>query len=391
MVAYGMVGITAFLRLSSLAAEGGAAKGSAHSGGILRLYIGTYTGARSKGIYMSSFDSATGALTAPELAVEAHNPTFLALGPDQRFLYAVAEIDNFGGKPAGAVAAYGIEAKSGKLTLLNQQPSGGTGPCHVCVDKTGKCLLVANYGSGSVAALPIQADGRLGEAGSVIQHHGSSINPQRQAGPHAHYIAPDAADRFAFACDLGLDKVLVYKLEAGKALLVPNEPASISISPGSGPRHLAFHPNGRFVYLVSEMGSSVTAMNYNPLRGELGHVQTVSALPEGFNEHNSGAEIQMHPSGKFVYASNRGHNSIGVFRVEPESGKLTLVHHESTQGKTPRFFGIEPNGDWLLAANQDSHNIVVFRIQPESGRLTPEGKPLEIGSPVCIVFVPREK
>jgi len=254
---------------------------------------------------------------------------------------------------------------------------------------------VANYGSGSVAALPIQADGRLGEASATIQHHGSSVNAQRQSGPHAHFIMPDTNNRFALACDLGLDKVLIYQLTAARGSLVANEPPSVSIKAGSGPRHLAFHPNGQFVYLINEMGSTLTALAYDANRGMLKELQTVSTLPEKL-EGQSGrqgggmsscAEVQVSPSGKFVYGSNRGHDSIVVFAIDPKSGRLSYVEHQPTQGKTPRHFAIEPAGKWLLAENQDSDSIVVFRIDETSGRLSATGEVVEVGSPVCVVFL----
>jgi 6-phosphogluconolactonase len=354
------------------------------------VYIGTYTGGKSKGIYAARFDSATGALTTPELAAETKNPTFLALHPNGRWLYAVGEINNFGGTRAGAVSAFSIEQETGKLTLLNQQPSGGGGPCHVAVERTGKCVLVANYGSGSVAALPLQTDGRLGEPSTTIQHHGSSVNPRRQAGPHAHFITPDSANRFALACDLGLDKVLVYRLDADRGGLAPNDPASAGIKPGSGPRHLTFHPNGKWVYLINEMGSTLTVLVYDAERGSLHELQTVATLPDDFKGENTSAEVQVAPSGKFVYGSNRGHDSIAVFAIDPKSGKLSLVERQSTQGKTPRHFALDPTGRWLLAENQDSNSIVVFRVDPKTGRLTPAGQKEEVGSPVCAVFAPEK-
>ncbi|MCX6928648.1 MAG: lactonase family protein, partial [Verrucomicrobia bacterium] len=252
------------------------------SPGAMRVYIGTYTGAKSKGIYVSRFDCAAGQLTSPELAVATPSPSFLALGPSERFLYAVGETANLDGKGAGAVSAFSLDAKTGKLTLLNQQSSGGAGPCHLTVDPTGKCLLVANYGNGSIAALPIQADGSLAAPSTVTQHQGSSINPQRQDGPHAHFITPDPANRFALACDLGLDQILVYRLDPAKSLLTANDPPFAAIKPGSGPRHLAFHPSGHFVFLINEMGSTLTAFAYDAERGTLKELQTVSTLPAKF-------------------------------------------------------------------------------------------------------------
>ena len=363
-------------------------KASAAAEAPMLVYIGTYSGAKSKGIYVSRFDGATGRLSPPELAAETKNPSFLAVHPDRPFLYAVGETSDFAGKKTGAVSAFRIEAKSGQLTLLNQQTSGGTGPCHLAVDKTGRCVLVAIYGSGSVAALPLEPDGRLAEPGMLVQHEGSSVNKQRQEGPHAHFITNDPGNRFALACDLGLDKVLVYRLNPfQKPFLTPNDPPSASIRPGSGPRHLAFHPTGRWVYVINEMGSTITALAYDAMRGTLQELQTVSTLPEGFTGENYCAEVQVHPSGKFVYGSNRRHDSIVVFGIDPKTRKLTLVEHQPTKGKTPRHFAIAPTGNWLLVENQDSDNIAVFRVDRRTGRLTPTGQEVEVGAPVCMAFV----
>ncbi|MGA2662476.1 MAG: lactonase family protein [Verrucomicrobiota bacterium] len=386
------------LRLAGLMLAGGlfcapvTTTASASSDGPVSVYIGTYTaGAKSQGIYLARLDSATGRLGAPELAAKTANPSFLAAHPNRRFLYAVGETGNFRGTPAGLVSAFGIAADSGKLTLLNEQSSGGAGPCHLAVDRTGKWLLVANYGSGSIAVLPIQEDGALGEPGAIVQHHGSSVNPQRQEGPHAHFITPGPANRFVLTCDLGLDKVLVYRLDPVKGTLVPNDPPSASLRPGAGPRHLAFHPNGRLLFVISEMGSSLTAFSWDSRRGALKELETVSTLPAGFAGKSTCAEVQVHPSGKFLYGSNRGHDSIAVFAVDSRTGKLSLLEHQSTQGKTPRHFAIDPAGRWLLAENQDSDNIVVFRIDAQTGRLTPAGQEIKVGSPVCVEFVASPK
>jgi 6-phosphogluconolactonase len=365
---------------------------SASSGGSVSVYIGTYTtGAKSQGICLAHLDSATGRLGAPELAAKTTNPSFLAAHPNRRFLYAVGETGNFRGKPVGMVSAFGIAADTGKLTLLNEQSSGGAGPCHLAVDRTGKWLLVANYGSGSIAVLPIQEDGALGEPGAIVQHHGSSVNPQRQEGPHAHFITPGAGNRFVLTCDLGLDKVLVYRLDPATGTLVPNDPPGASLRPGAGPRHLAFHPNGRLLFVISEMGSSLTAFSWDSRRGALKELETVSTLPAGFTGNSTCAEVQVHPSGKFLYGSNRGHDSIAVFAVDSGTGKLSLLEHQSTHGKTPRHFAIDPTGRWLLAENQDSDNVVEFGIDAQTGRLTPEGQEIKVGSPVCVEFVAPAK
>lgn len=374
------------LMFPGLTLASGAAANAASSSSPELLYIGTYTGAKSKGIYIAPFDPKTGKLGSPELAAESPNPTFLALDAKRPVLYAANEIENFGGQRVGAISAFAIDPGSGKLTLLNQQPSGGGGPCHLTVDHSGKCVLTANYGSGSVAALPLEAEGRLRAPSVSIQHHGSSVNRQRQAGPHAHFIMPDPANRFALACDLGLDKVLVYRLAPAEAMLTPADPAFASVKPGAGPRHLAFHPNGRFVYLLNEMGCTLDVFSYDTKRGALTELQTISTLPEDFKGANTCAEVQVHPSGKFVYASNRGDNSIAVFAANKQDGKVAFVQRVPTQGRTPRHFALDPSGQWLLAENQDSDSIVIFQVDVQTGRLTPTGQKVEVGAPVCIVF-----
>jgi 6-phosphogluconolactonase len=351
------------------------------------VYFGTYTGAKSQGIYISRFDSTTGKLSAPELAAEIKNPTFLAVAPGGNFLYAVSEVDKIGDKRTGAVAAFALDARTGKLTPLNQQNSGGGGPCHISVDATGKCLLVANYGGGSIAALPINADGSLGEAATTIQHTGSSVNTNRQSAPHAHFILPSPDNRFTLDCDLGLDKISVNHLDASAAKLTPGEPPFTTVVPGSGPRHLIFSRAGKFVYVINEMGGAVTVFSYAAHDAALTEVQTVSTLPKDFSGNSTCAEIALHPNGKFLYASNRGHDSIAVFAVDRKTGKLTFVEHQSTQGRTPRHFAIDPTGRWLLAENQGSDSVVVFALDPKTGKLKPTGQTVSIGSPVCAMFV----
>jgi len=355
---------------------------------LLLTYIGTYTGPKSQGIYQAQFDPGTGKLTTPKLAAKATNPTFLALHPNRHFLYAADETSEFAGKPGGAVSAFRIEEKTGKLTLLNQQPSGGADPCHLALDRTGHCVLVANYGGGSVAAFPVGTDGRLGLPRAFIQHQGSSVNPQRQTGPHAHFITADPNDRFALACDLGLDKILVYSLDPLSGSL--STPGSASVKAGAGPRHLAFHPKGQFVYVINEMGSTLTVFKYGAKRAVLEEVQNISTLPETFKGNSTCAEVQVHPSGKFVYGSNRGHDSIAVFAINPKNGVLSLVQLQSTRGKTPRHFALDPSGKWLLAENQDSDSIVIFRVDPKTGCLNPTGQTVHIGAPVCLVFAPAD-
>jgi 6-phosphogluconolactonase len=358
-------------------------------GGKMLVYIGTYTGAKSKGIYAFHLDMATGKLTpAASPAAEVRSPSFLAIHPNGRFLYAVNEIADFEGKPAGGVTAFAIDRNTGGLRQLNQQSSRGSGPCHISVDRDGKNVLIANYGGGSVAVLPIQADGSLAPASAFVQHQGSSANPQRQEGPHAHSINLDRANRYAFAADLGLDKILVYRYDAAKGTLTPNEPASVSVAPGAGPRHFAFHPSGRYAYVINEMGNTVTAFNYDPERGILKQTQSMSTLPALAAGPSYTAEVQCHPTRPFLYGSNRGHDSIAIIRVESTTGRLIPVGHQLTGGKTPRNFGIDPTGTFLIAANQGSDNLVVFRIDPETGTLKQVGEPVSVGSPVCVKFLP---
>jgi 6-phosphogluconolactonase len=350
----------------------------------LWVYVGTYTGKNSKGIYRFELDLTTGQLTPRGLAGETANPSFLAIHPSHRFLYAVGEIDQFKGKKTGAVYAFAIEPKTGKLTLLNQQPSGGGGPCHVLVDREGKHVLVANYGGGSVSALPILADGRLGEATATVQHQGSSVNKQRQEGPHAHSINLDPANRFAFAADLGLDKVLIYRFDPVKGTLTANEPPAGMAAPGAGPRHFAFHPDGRHAYVINELQSTVTLFDYDPERGALKTGQTITTLPKDFAGKSWTAEVQVHPSGKFLYGSNRGHDSIAIFSIDGQTGELKAVGHQGKGIKTPRNFGIDPSGRLLIVANQDGNSLVVFCIDPQTGELAPAGDSVEAPTPVCV-------
>jgi 6-phosphogluconolactonase len=351
------------------------------------VFIGTYTGPKSKGIYRCEIDLKTGKLGEPEVAAEVARPSFLAVHPTQRFLYAVGEMGQFGGKKGGAVSALSLDPKTGKLALLNQGSSGGADPCHLVVDAAGKHVLVANYSGGSVEVLAIGADGKLGETTAFEQHKGTSVDKSRQEGPHAHSINLDRANRFAFVADLGLDKVVVYRYDADKGTLTPAEPASVA--PGSGPRHFAFHPDGKHAYVINEMANTSTAFAYDPESGVLKTLQTVPTLPESFKGKSWTAEVQVHPSGKFVYGSNRGHNSIAVFTVNPKTGELTPAGHQAENIKTPRNFGIDPNGDFLVVANQDGDSLVVFRINQETGALETTGHTVKVANPVCVKFVPR--
>jgi len=363
----------------------------------VRMYVGTYTGGESEGIYVLDLNLKTGALTVPRLAARTDNPSFLAVHPRGDLLYAVNEVGELHGARSGGVSAFKIDKKTGSLTLLNQQLSLGGAPCYLTVDKAGSSVLVANYTGGSVAVLPIETDGNLGEASSFVQHTGSSVNRERQQGPHAHSINLDAGNKFALAADLGLDKVLVYRFDPGAGTLTANDPPYASLAAGAGPRHLVFHPDGRFAYVVNELDLTVTAFAYDADAGELTEVQTISTLPDsvtarpnpsaGYPAGYSTAEIQVHPSGRFLYASNRGHDTIAVFTIDQETGELTSVENEPTQGRTPRNFGIDPTGRYLLAANQNSDSIVVFSIDQDSGELTPTGETAVVPTPVCVKFV----
>ena len=359
---------------------------SAADEGPFRVYIGTYTGDTgtgdtSKGIYVSQLNPATGALSAVELAAEVKNPSFLAIHPNHKFLYAVNEVADTDGKPTGAVSAFAIDAKSGKLKPLNQQSSQGAGPCHLVVDRAGQNVLVANYGAGSCACLPIGGDGRRREATAAIQHQGKSTNPQRQEAPHAHSINLDPANRFAFVADLGLDQILIYRFDSTKGTLAANDPPAATVAAGSGPRHFAMHPAGKFAYVINEMANTVTAFAFDSNRGSLQELQTITTLPSDYTGTSHTAEVVMHPSGKFLYGSNRGHDSLAIFSVDQATGKLTAAGHQLTGGKTPRNFAIDPTGTWLLAENQGSGTIVVLKIDAKNGGLQPSGQTLDVPSP----------
>jgi 6-phosphogluconolactonase len=356
------------------------------------LFVGTYTGKESKGIYRFEFDATNGSLTPRGLVAELPNPTFLAIHPNQKFLYAASEVGMFEGKPTGAVAAFQIDAKSGDLKALNKQPSGGGGPCHVVVDRSGKVALAANYGGGSVCSIPIKADGSLDAPASVIQHKGSSVDKARQKGPHAHSINVDPTGRFAMAADLGLDQVLVYKLDPDKGTLTPHEPAHAKVAPGSGPRHFAFHPDGKHAFVINEMLLTITSFRYDADKGQLTEIETISTIPENITNRKgfSTAEVLVHPNGKFVYGSNRGHNSIAIFTFDAAKGKLTHVGNQGQNVSTPRNFYIDPTGKYLLVGNQSGGSITVFAIDGSTGQLTQVGEPAKVPSPVCLRMTPAQ-
>lgn len=361
---------------------------SAQNGKYL-FYVGTYTqdGANGKGIYAYSYDANTGAVAPLGVAAETTNPSFVALHPNGRFLYAVNEVGNYKGPNSGGVSAFSIDRTTGKLTFLNEVASRGADPCYIIVDKTGKFVLVANYTGGSVTLFPVLDGGKLGPASAFVQHTGHGPNPERQEGPHAHSIDLSPDNRFAYVDDLGLDETLVYKFDSAQGTLTPNEPPFAKLPAGVGPRHFALRPDGKFAYVIAEMGRTVTVLSNDAANGKLQPVQTVSTLPANFKGRNDDAEIEIDPAGKFLYASNRGDDSIAIYAIDQKKGTLTQTAIVPTGGKEPRSFEIDPTGKFLFAANQKSDTIVIFRIDAKTGSLTPTGKVLNVPSPVCVKFL----
>lgn len=348
------------------------------------VFVGTYTTkTESKGIYAYEFDADTGKLTPKGVAAETPDPSWIAVHPGGKYLYAANEA----GK-ASTVSAFAVDVKSGKLTLLNQIPSLGEDPCYLSFDKTGKYVLVANYSSGTIAVFPILADGRLGEHAAFVKDQGAAgPNKKHQQGPHAHWIETSPDNRFALVADLGLDEVLVYKFDAASGTLTPNEPAFARLKAGSGPRHAVFYPNGKFVFVVSELSSTATSFAYDVKKGTLKETGTASTLPPGFSGRNDVAETAVHPNGKFLYVSNRGNDSMAILSIDPGNRTLAPAGGIPTGGKEPRHFAIDPSGKYLLAENQFSNNVVVLKIDPATGGLTPTGQVVEVPSPVDIAFL----
>jgi 6-phosphogluconolactonase len=356
-----------------------------------RVFVGTYTNGNSisKGVYSCEFDSDTGKLSEPKLAAELKNPSFLAVHPSGKFLYAVNELnepDQKTGRGNGGATAMKINA-DGTLTVINQEPSGGGAPCHCNVDSTGTNLLIANYGGGNVAVYPIGADGALKPISCNIRHEGSSVDKSRQEAPHAHSINLSADNRFAYAADLGIDKVMIYQFDPQSHQLSPADPPAALVTPGGGPRHFAIHPSGKFAWTNNEMTMVVTGFKRDAQNGSLHAIQEISTIPAGFDGRKSTAECLVHPSGKFLYVSNRGHETITAFTVDTETGLLSYVENESTGGQEPRNFFIDPTGKWLLAENQNSDSIFVFSVDQKSGGLAPTGDSVKVGKPVCIRMV----
>ena len=354
--------------------------------GELTFYVGTYTSGKSEGIYFYSLNLTSGELKRIDITKDVKDPSFLAIAPNRRYLYAVNEVEEFNGKKSGALSAFAVDRRTGNLRLLNQQPSLGGAPCYVTVDRTGRFALVANYSGGNVAVLPIRRDGSLGEATDVKQDEGSSINVDRQQGPHAHCIVLDPTNRFAYTCDLGTDKIMSFRFDRRRGKLIPNERPWVAIKPGAGPRHLTFHPSGKYAYVMNEMHVTVSAFAVDRISGNLVEMQTLPTLPRELTAEDSGADIHLSPDGRFVYCSNRGHDSIAAFKVDPRSGKLTLVAHEFTGGEKPRNFAIDPTGAFLLVANQNTDTIISFRRDAKTGRLGTTGHVVEVPNPVCLKF-----
>jgi 6-phosphogluconolactonase len=357
------------------------------------VYVGTYTGEKAKGIYLFRL-VLEGQAPVPQnltleplgVAAELSNPSFLEIDPKRRLLFTVNEMNESNNQPGGGVSSFSIDA-AGKLTPINQQSTKGRGPCHLTLDKTGKFLLVANYSGGSVTVVPVAADGKLGEASDFHQHKGSSVNKARQEGPHAHCVTMDPTNRFALVCDLGLDQVLVYKFDADQGKLTPNNPPHAALKPGAGPRHLAFHPNGKFAYVINELDSTITTFAFDSEKGSLTAVETVPTLPLYYDGENTTAEIHVHPSGKYLYGSNRGHESVVLFEIDEDTGKLRFIEEQGTGGKTPRHFELDRRGAHLIIANQNTHTLLVCRVDAENGRLKPSGVFVDCPSPACVKFL----
>ena len=381
-----------FLEFAGLAALGSilpklsfASVLGANREGELLLYVGTYTTGKSEGIYLYRLRLSSGELKHVATAKGVVNPSFLALSPNRRYLYAVNEVGDFEGKKSGAVSAFAVDQRTGELRLLNQQASLGADPCYVDVDAVGRFVLIANYTGGNVTVFPVQRDGSLGGATDMKQARGSSVNRERQEGPHAHCILLEPTNRFAYSCDLGTDKIMIFRFDARNGKLLPNEPPWVQTKPGAGPRHLAFSPSGKYVFVLNELHSTVTGFTRDPEKGSLKELQTLTTLPKDFTGTNTSADIHVSSDGRFLYCSNRGHDSIAIFAIDRRGG-LRTVGHESTRGLTPRNFAIDPTGAFLLVANQKSDNIVAFRIDQRTGGLSFTGQKVEVPSPVCLKF-----
>jgi 6-phosphogluconolactonase len=361
--------------------------GSAHTKTMkeLLVYVGTYTSGKSEGIYLYRLNLVSGELSHVSTTKGVVDPSFLALAPSRRFLYAVNELENYEGKSSGAISAFAVDQRTGELRFLNKQASLGAAPCYVDVAENGKFVLAANYSGGNVAVFPVQGDGSLGPATDFKQYQGAGPNSERQDGPHAHCIVLDEENKFAYSCDLGTDKIMIFRFDARNGKLIPGEKPWLQTKAGAGPRHIAFHASEKYLFVLNELNSTVTSFARDRRNGSLQELQTLSTLPAGFTVANTGADIHVSPDGRFLYCSNRGHDSIALFMIDSRGG-LTAIGHQSTEGSTPRNFAIDPTGAFLLAANQKSDNIVVFKLDPQTGRLSPTGQKAQVPSPVCLKF-----
>ncbi|MDQ3001923.1 MAG: lactonase family protein [Fibrobacterota bacterium] len=358
----------------------------------LHVYIGTYTSNGGEGIYHFSMNSETGEIIRLKTMVGVVNPSFLAIEPGGRFLYAVNEVEAYYGRPEGALSAFAIEPVTGDLRFLNQQSSQGGSPCHLSLDHTGRYLFVANYGGGCVAVFPLHSDGALSPVSSHIRHQGSGPRQDRQEAPHVHCILPDPFNRHVLAVDLGIDRILAYGFDPDRGVLRPAAAPAYRANPGSGPRHLSFHPNGKWAYVVHELEARVSHLVYNGMNGALAELGSVSCLPPGFTAENYAAGIQVDPRGRFLYVSNRGHDSIVHYRIDEGDGSLEFAGSSPTGGKYPRHFTLDPAGNFLLAANQRSDSVSVFRVDAHNGSLENTGMSASVPSPVCLrVHIPRQR
>lgn len=351
------------------------------------VFVGTYTGASSRGIYAFRFNESSGVLTSIGLAAETPSPSFLTSSADGRFVFAVNEVGTFAGERSGSVSSFGVNAATGRLTLINTQSTQGGAPCHLALDRTGRFLAVANYSGGNFVVLPVGTDGRLGPVQANLRNTGSGPNRARQEGPHAHMVLFDVTNRYLLGADLGLDRVLVYPFDEKTGALPATPVTSAAVAPGAGPRHLAFHPSEPLLFVINELSSTIESFNWDAANGSLrphGHYPT---LPDGHAGESFTAEIAVHPNGGFLYGSNRGHDSIAVFAVSSD-GQLAAVQHELTRGRTPRNFTIAPSGRWLVAANQQSDSLAVFAIDQQTGRLSQHGDLVAVGAPVSVLFMP---
>lgn len=352
------------------------------------VYVGAARGEGDpEGIYIFKLDMSSGALSPTGAVTDIHNPSFLSVHPNGQVLYSIDE-DRSQTPSVANVNAYDIDRQSGQLKLINQQSTHGQGLAHLSVDHAGRFVFATHYGGGSIAVLPILADGSLGQTTHVVQHEGTGPHP-RQDAPHPHSAFVDPTNQFVFVPDLGLDKIMIYRLDAEQGILEANDPAWAEVAPASGPRHLAFHPNGEFAYVINELSSTITAFRYDAGRGQLHTVQTITTLPDGYDraDENTTAEILVHSSGRYLYGSNRGHDSLAMYAIN-EDGTLTLLGHEPTQGGHPRNFAMDPTGTYLYAENRDSNNVVVFRIDEGTGMLQPTGAVTQVPRPVCVKMVP---